>query len=476
MPTADPTDRPGLPVLGLAALFIAPFMGVLDVFIVNVAAPSIQRDLGAGFDDVQLVIGGYLLAFAMLLVTGGRIGDMYGRRRMFLWGLALFAAGSLACAAAPTPDLLVAARLLQGGAAAVMMPQVLALIQAIVPPGRRPGVLGVYGAVQSLGAISGQIVGGVLIRLDLVNLGWRTIFLINVPMCALAWFGAVARLPRDTESRRVRLDLPGVGMLAAALFLLLYPIVVGADHGWPLWSIAVPIASIAVFAAFGRWELRLSRAGGFALLPPHLFADRGFRTGAGASLALYTGNAGFYLVLAFFLQDGRGLSSLAAAIEFLPLGISFALAALASKRAHVRFGNASIYGGALVIAAGLLLSYAGSIPRGATGAIMLEPGLILCGIGQGLVIPLLIGTVLGRVATTDAGAASGGLLTMSQLGNTLGVAAIGAVFTSVQHVHGYGPAFRVGMLVLCGVAAVLFGTLVSLTRTRVPATEAVAVS
>ena len=451
--------------IGLAALMIAPLVGVLDVFIVNVAAPSIERDLGSGFDAIQLVVGGYMLAFAMGLVTGGRIGDAFGRRRVFLAGLALFATSSVGCAVAQNAPTLIGARVVQGLAAAVMMPQVLAIVQVIVPPDQRAGVLGGYGAAQSVGAISGQVLGGLLVHLNLADLGWRAIFLVNVPLCALCWAGTVGAIPAGRPTARARLDLPGVGLLSGALFLLLYPIVVGAQRGWPAWSILVPVASLAVFALFAGWELRVERGGGPALLPMHLFRDPSFADGVPGGLLLYTGNAGFYLVLAFFLQDGRQMSALAAAEEFLPLGVTFALASLASRRLIARLGNGALRVGALVIIAGLLLCYLGSLPSGAVaGALALQPGLVLCGIGQGLVVPSLIGAVLGRVHSADAGAAAGGLLTMSQVGNALGVAVVGAVFASVAAGSGYQPAFRISMLVLTGIGILLLVAVVRLGR------------
>jgi MFS family permease len=450
-------------LVGLCGLAIAPFMAVLDVFIVNVAAPSIQQDLGSGLDEIQLVLGVYLLTFAMGLVTCGRIGDSFGRRRMFLLGLALFALTSVGCAVSGSAPMLIGARALQGLSAAVMMPQVLAIVQVLVPPDERPRVLGAYGAAQSLGAITGQIAGGVLVELDAVSLGWRSIFLVNVPMCALAWLGTAIAVPKDTGARRVSVDVPGVLLLSAALLMLLYPLVVGADRGWPLWSVLVPAASLVAFALFWAWEKALSRRDGWALLPPRLFRDSAFAHGVPAALALYIGNIGFYLVLTFYLQDGLRLTPLGAAIEFLPLGTAFALASLGSRRLLTATGGRILPWGALIITGGLLAVAAGTgVVPGIAGPLALQPGLVLCGIGQGVVIPALIGSVLARVNPDDAGAASGSLLTLSQIGNVVGVAVIGTLFRSLLAVATYAWAFRISMIVLAGISIVLYAVLVRL--------------
>lgn len=222
--------RPG----ALAVLLVASFMGILDVLIVNVAAPSIQRDLGASFADIQLVVSGYVLAYAVGLTTGGRLGDSFGRRRVFVTGLLSFAVCSAGCAAAPSPGVLIGIRVAQGLAAALMLPQVLSVIQTVFPEAERPRALARYGATMGGGAVVGQIVGGALIRADVLGLGWRSVFLVNVPIALVAAAAVPFVLP-ETPSVRRALDVPGLLLTAAAMTLLVYPLAWGGGSGWPLW-------------------------------------------------------------------------------------------------------------------------------------------------------------------------------------------------------------------------------------------------
>jgi MFS family permease len=465
--------RPGVtvptvrhPSLALVAVLMGPFMAMLDVFIVNVAAPSMQKQLHTSFAAIQFVIGGYIVAFAMGLVTAGRLGDMLGRRRIYVAGLVCFAVTSAGCAAAPSTDVLIGLRLLQGLSAALMLPQVLALIQVHFPKDQQSRLLGFYGAAQALGSISGQLLGGVLVRIDPATLGWRTIFLANIPLCVVALGCAVAGIPSlDTRNTGVRFDPLGVLLLSAAVGLLLCPLVIGAQDGWPVAVYPPLAASLIGFAVFAWWESRMPEAGHAALLPMRLFRLPGFENGLPTSAAFYFGNSGFYLVLAFYLQDGIGLSPLGAAFVFLALAAPIGLASLMSRSLVTRFGYRLVRWAAAVMVLGFALIYL-SIGGGSATAqsLRLLPGLIVCGLGLGLVLPCLLGLVLQRVDAADAGAAAGGVLTASQVAAALGVAGVGAVFRSASGGHAYDTAFGTSILVLGAVGVVSFALLTRLIR------------
>ncbi|AOR37098.1 hypothetical protein BFF78_15660 [Streptomyces fodineus] len=458
--------------MALLVLLVAPFMAMLDMFIVNIAAPSVETQLHATFAEVQLVISGYIVAFAVGLITGGRLGDLWGRGRMFLYGMAGFGATSALCALAGSAGQLIAVRLLQGLSAALMLPQVLSLIQVLFPPAEHSRVLGLYGATLSCGSVTGQVLGGVLIKADVAGLGWRLIFLVNLPFCLAAVLVGARFLPRRQDTAdRPGFDPVGVLLISLAVPLLLCPLVFGAQYGWPLWVWPAFAAALAVFALFLRWEARFPADSGSALLPLRLFRLPGFAGGVPTALAFYSGNSGFYLVLAFHLQNGVRLSPFAAGLAFVPLGTAFALASLAARSLVPRFGRKALIGGTVVILLGLVYLPLGAEAGGGTlgRALWLEPGLVLCGMGQGLVLPSLLSLALRGVDTADVGAASGGILMTSQFAGALGVAAVGAAYRSALGEHSYTQAFRAGVLALVVIALlslVLLARLESRTRDR----------
>ncbi|WP_345460695.1 MFS transporter [Actinoallomurus oryzae] len=448
----DPRQR-----IALWSLLLATFMGMLDLFIVNVAAPAVQGDLHASFGDIQFVIAGYTLAYAMGLVTSGRLGDAYGRRRVFVIGVVVFGAASVACAAAPGAGALVAARVVQGLGAALMLPQVLALIQVMFTGTERARAIGLYGAVLPVGAIAGQIAGGSLVRLDLFGLGWRMIFVVNVPLCVLAAIGALLTVTKVDGSGRSTFDVPAVGMLSLALLLLLYPLIVGPERGWSSTATIELVASAVLFAAFGLWERRVDARGAAALLPLRLFGERGFARGLPTALFFYSGNSGLVLILSYFLQKGVHLAPLSSGLVFVPMGIASAVAALAARRLVERYGHRITVSGTGFMLVGLLLTWAAiGAAHGGAQALALLPGLVVASFGQGLIAPALIGLVLAEVVPEDSGAASGGLLTATQVANALGVAVIGSAFTVLVGDHGYRTAFGTCLFVLGALALATF--------------------
>jgi EmrB/QacA subfamily drug resistance transporter len=453
----------------LPVLFVGVFMVILDVFVVMVAAPSLAADLHASASEIQWVVAAYLLAYAMTLITGGRLGDIVGRRRMLRAGFVVFSAASALCAAAPTPTALIAARVLQGLGSAAMWPQVLSIVQVEFAPPERPRAFALQGMVQGFASIAGQIVGGGLISLDLLGLGWRWVFLVNVPVGVVAVAAAGRVVPESRSPAAHRLDLPGVALATLALGLLMFPIVQGRELGWPWWTAALLAGAAPVGAAFLAWERRVVAGGRSPLLDLRLFVQRGFRIGVAAAVALFVVPS-FFLFLALYLQEGGGASPIESGVAFVPLATAYVAASLLGPRVGAARMDALPVAGGVVIAAGMgttiaALAIAG--PSFLAGLIVVA--VIPVGIGMGLSVPPLIGLVLRSVATDDAGAASGTLVTAQQVGNALGVAVVGAVFFGRlgggSGPGAYGGAFEAAAAVQGGLALVA-AALVSRTRAR----------
>ncbi len=415
--------------LALVVLLLAAVLDLVDVTIVNVAIPTIQRDLGASYEAIQWVLAGYTLAFALGLITGGRLGDIYGRKRVFLVGVAGFTLGSALCGLAPSPGMLVASRVLQGAMAAVMIPQVLSIIQASFPPGERGAAFGAYGAVAGLASAGGPLIGGVLIQGDLLGLGWRPIFLVNVPVGLLALIAAALVVRESRSDHPLRLDLTGVVIVTVGLLLLVYPLVEGRNLGWPAWTLASMGASVPVLTLFALWERRKARKDGSPLVPPDLFRERAFVAGLLVNLVFFLGVGSFFFVLALHLQIGLGFTPLRAGLTILPFSLGGVVASGISVQLTPKVGRWVLAAGALLMAggmAGLILTF--SLFGTRTGTWEVLPALLVAGFGMGLILPPLADVILAGVPGDDAGAASGVLSSTNQLGNAVGVALIGVLF------------------------------------------------
>jgi EmrB/QacA subfamily drug resistance transporter len=415
--------------LTLIILLLAAFMNLLDVSIVNIAIPSIQRNLHASYADAQWALAGYTLAYALVLITGGRLGDTFGRKRLFLIGVTGFTIMSALCGAAQSPGMLIASRVVQGAMGAIMVPQVLAVIQVIFPPKERIKALAGFGVTAGLGTISGPLIGGLLIQHNLFGLDWRPIFLINVPVGILAVAAAAVLVRESRAPQPPKLDPVGVGLISAALLLLLYPLVEGRQLGWPAWTFVSMAAAAPVLAVFIGYERAKTRRDGSPLVPLNLFRDRGFGAGMAIALAFFLGIASFGLVLTLFLQLGLGFTPLHAGLTFLPFSVGVLLSSGAAARLAPRFGRGVTMTGALIIAAGM----AGLIVTvhhygAAVTTWELTPGLVAAGLGLGAVIAPLADIVLDRVPRQDAGSASGVFNTGLQVGNSIGIAVIGVIF------------------------------------------------
>ncbi|MET9397824.1 MFS transporter [Kitasatospora sp. NPDC002965] len=420
---AAPAPRGLLPVV-----LTATFMTALDVFVVNVAIPSVQADLRAGPAAVQWVVAGFGLALAAGLITAGRLGDRYGRRRVFGLGLALFTLASVACGLAPTAGALVGARVAQGLSAALMGPQVLAILRTAFSGAAQARAFAMYGLTMGLGAVFGQLIGGVLIRADLFGLDWRSCFLINLPV-GLAALALVRRcLPESRAPQRPGLDPVGVLLVTTGLTGLVLPLIQGREAGWPLWTWLCLAGSAAVLAVFGVHQYRTGRSGS-PLVDTRLFRTRAFTAGLFAQLAFWLGQASFFLVLALYLQPGRGLDALGAGLVFTAIGAGYLLTSTTVHRFVARLGRQAIALGGLLMAAGLGLLGLAVYAAGDTGSVWwLAPGLFVDGLGMGLVIAPVTSTVLACVEPRLAGSAAGVVATVQQVAGALGIALIGILY------------------------------------------------
>ncbi|MFE2232039.1 MFS transporter [Streptomyces sp. JL2001] len=446
------------PVLGSSGLFtvlLGAALPLIDFFIVNVALPTIDHDLAAGPALLELVVAGYGLAYAVLLVLGGRLGDLFGRRRLFLAGMAAFGLTSLACGLAPDAWTLVGARVAQGAAAALMLPQVLATIHASTTGARRAKALSLYGATAGLSMVAGQILGGVLVAADVAGSGWRAIFLVNVPVALVGLLLAVRAVPETRSDRPAPVDVPGTLLLTLTLLSLLAPLTEGRASGWPLWT----WVSLAVFpfsaAAFWRVELRADRRGRTPLVPPSLLALVSLRRGLALVLPFSIGFGGFMFVIAVALQQGLGMGAVVSGLALVPMAVAFFGASLAGPRLVRRRGSRVVTAGGLLQGLGvalLALTVWRSWPD--LSAWSLLPGMAVAGFGQGLQLPVLFRVVLSEVPAERAGVGSGVMVTTQQSALALGVATLGSLFLSLAASAGVRDALVATLLVQLAAVAV----------------------
>jgi EmrB/QacA subfamily drug resistance transporter len=447
----------------LPVVLMAMFMAGFDIWAVNVAAPSLQRDLHVSDAALQLIVGGYAFMYATGMVTGGRLGDLFGYRRMFMIGVVTFISASLLCGLSQSGDELVVFRLVQGLTGAAMVPQVLALITATFPVVERARALSWFGVTMGLGFVSGQILGGGLLSANVFGLGWRAIFLVNVPVGAVALFLAARLVPHAFGQRRPRLDPLGAIGISGALALALVPLTLGRDEGWPVWTWICLALAVPVLVATVAWERGLGRRGGEPLIDLPLFQDRAFSAGLAVNFGLTFFFGSFMFVLTLLLQLGLDQQPFHAGVEALPLAVTFTMMSILGPRIAARLGGArSITLGALLASLGTFgLVWTGSrYGAGLTGW-DLAPATALIGAGQGLALPSLIGAVLVHVKPARAGAAAGILTTTQQFGIASGVAVIGAVFYGAvgavpsrgTFVHGMEVAMTIDAILLIVAAA-----------------------
>ncbi len=410
----------------LIVLLTGGFLMPLDFSIVNVALPAIQKSLGATAAQLQLVIALYAVFYSVLLVTGGRIGDLLGRRQTFIMGLAAFMAASAGCGFAPNITILLVGRVVQGIAASLLMPQILATIRLIFPAEERARAIGLYGVMIGSGLVLGQLVGGVLINLEPFGYTWQAIFLVNLPVGAVTLGMAMWVLPHLERAPGIKLDLTGVLVLTAALVLLVYPLTVGREQGWPLSTLACMAAALPMLVLFVILEIRLSRHAGTPLLEMRLFKDRAFSVGMTLSLIMYA-NAAYFFSYAVYLQDGLHWNALQTGLASVPFSLSFLIGSLAAPRLIDAVGHGAPRLGyaALIVGEATMI---GVLLRGGEAGPALYFPMALAGLGAGTVFPSVIRLVLQDIAPQYAGMASGALTTAIQLGPAFAVPIIGGVF------------------------------------------------
>ncbi|MFF3154638.1 MFS transporter [Streptomyces sp. NPDC057910] len=463
-PSPTPPLSPTVPVthhgavigpLGLFTVLLGAALPLIDFFIVNVALPSMDSDLAAGPALLELVVAGYGVAYAVLLVLGGRLGDMAGRRRLFLAGMAAFGLTSLACGLAPTAWTLVGARVAQGAAAALMMPQVLATIQATTQGPRRAKAMSLYGATAGLSMVAGQILGGVLVAADVAGSGWRSVFLVNVPVAVAGLLLAVRTVPETRSDRPAGIDVAGTLLLALSLVSLLLPLTEGRAAGWPLWtwlSLGVfPFAAVAFFLV----ERRADRQGRTPLVPPSLLDIHSLRRGLVMVVPFSIGFSGFMFVVAVVLQQGLRMGPVAAGLALVPMALAFFAASLAGPRLIGRFGTRVVTAGGVIQAVGITLLTL-TVWHGWSGLTVAElaPGVAVAGLGQGLQLPVLMRLMLSDIPGDRAGVGGGVVVTTQQSALALGVATLGTLFLALAPSAGMRDALVVTLLVQLGLVVV----------------------
>ena len=416
--------------IALIIVALAFFVDLLDNTIVNIAIPSIQADLGASYSSIQWLTAGYALAFAVLLITGGRLGDVVGYKKLFMIGIAGFTVASLLSGLAWNTEALIGARLFQGAMAALMVPQVMSLMQVMYPPKERGVVMGMFGALGGLAASLGPIIGGLLIEANIGGLDWRPIFLINLPIGIFAFVMAIKYLPNGKSPHPLKLDIFGTFLIIIALGLLLFPLIEGRELDWAPWLFGLMAASLPVFALFWWWQLRKTRIDNSPLVIPSLFKARSFKIGLSVNVIFQMIMLSFFFTFTLVIQIGLGYDVLKAALTGLPtaVGISVAIGFLAQKLTP-KLGRYTMTIGTVVMAIGLgAIVLAMAISGQDTQPWQFIPGLLLTGLGMGMVMGLMFSVTLKDVDTKHAGSASGTLNAVSQLGGAIGIAIVGVIF------------------------------------------------
>ncbi|MGZ4292699.1 MAG: MFS transporter [Solirubrobacteraceae bacterium] len=445
--------------LPLPVLLAGTFMVVLDFFIVNVALPSMQANLHASSGAIEWVVAGYGLTNAVFLITGARLGDRWGRVRVFTIGLALFTLASAGCGLAGTPEILVISRLIQGCASALLMPVVLSIVGVLYDGADRARALAAYGMSMGLAAVSGQLIGGILVEANPAGLGWRSCFLINIPIGVLAVVAAPRLIP-ESRGQGGSLDVTGTVLATLGLTAIVLPLVDGRAHGWPLWTWLSLAAAPLLLGAFALQERRLAARGGTPMMPPELFQARGVTIGLAAQLLFWSGQASFFLVLSLYLQLGRGMSALHSGLVFTILAGAYLMTSLRAPALTMRHGRRVLAAGAGVLALGHVTLALTVADVGIGGSVLaLAPGLALVGAGMGLGITPLASLIMAAAPPQHVGATSGVLSTMQNVGNAIGVAVVGVLFYGAVS-HGFAGAFQVSVLAL----AVALGGVALLTR------------
>jgi MFS family permease len=416
----------------LATVVAAQFMFGVDAFIVNVAIPTIAAELHASPAQIEAVIAIYLIAYATLVVTGGRLGDIHGTRNVFVAGVTGFTVTSLWCGLAQSGPELIAARLAQGATAALMVPQVLATVHLLFADASRARAFAIYGIVLGLAGAAGFLLGGILVTLDFGGFGWRAVFFVNVPFGVIIIATALRIMPVAPRRAGTRLDIPGAIVLFLGLLCLIGPLLFGHDVQWSPAVWLVMAAGVAIIAAFARLERAVARRGGMPLIDLALLSDAAFMRGLAAVFFFFFANLSFYFVMTMFMQRALHIPPLQAGLVFVPLALTFVIASRHSGARARHRGTLVLIEGCAVQIAGLAALLVLIEWIDAPSASWLALVLTIFGYGQGLVMAPLSSAVLSTVKPVSAGAGSGMYGTTAQIANAAGVAAIGAVFFAIE--------------------------------------------
>ena len=463
---SSPSRAAGPPAAGsrpgavLTVILLGYFMAILDVSIVNVALPTIRSTLHSSAAGLQLSVSGYTISYAVLIVTGARLGDLWGHARLFRAGLVLFTLASLACGLAPDTAALIAFRLVQGAGSAAMMPQVLSLIQRTFAGKARLKAMSLYTAVISGGAVAGQVVGGLLIGADLFGTSWRPCFLVNVPVGIVVWIVSIRILPKDTGEPGRGLDPLGVAVLTPTVLAFVVPLVMGHEEHWPLWGWLLLGASALGLGLFALVEARVGRRGGTPIIPGRVLRHEGFAVSVGTVFLCQVLMIGLMFAITLYLQGALGFTALDSGLNFAPQALAVFLVAMNWRRLPQRWFVPEVVFGFLLTAA-TLAGLALLLRHGGTGGFARWVLLTLLGFGFGFAFSPLMGLMLSRVPLRDAADASGVIATLTQIGQVTGVATLGTLFLNLDS-GGPGSAARAiaaaclvggGLAVLCALAA-----------------------
>jgi len=448
--TADPRRWPAL-----AILLLASFMNLIDVTIVNVALPAMQANLGATSSQIEWVSAAYVLAFALFLLPFGRLGDIIGRKTMFLVGVAVFTLCSALCGIAPSMEFLIGARVLQGIAGAIMTPQVLAIVQVIFPMKERSSAFSFFGLTAGLASVAGPLAGGSLIAANFLQLDWRPIFLVNIPIGLVAVILGIMFIPATKPNAGLKNDFPGIVLFGIAMVALVFPLIEGRAYGWPLWAFGSMVLAVVVGVLFFLWEKRQERRGNTQLLPVALLRNRNFVVGTVMSTLFFSAIPGLFMVLALFFQAGFGLSALESGLTTLPFPIGVLVASFVSNRLGNRFLSWRVAIGSLVLAVGM--TYLHVVLSGVGASVdhwQFVGPLLISGFGMGITVSGLFQTILQGVPPRDAGSASGTLQAFQQAGGALGIALVGQIFfATLESGRDWGATSQAAAFVGAGVNA-----------------------
>jgi EmrB/QacA subfamily drug resistance transporter len=458
------TGQAGYPRRWLAAivLIVGALMDMIDVTIVNVALPSIRRDLHASATQLEWVVSGYMLAFAATLIIAGNLGDKFGRKRLFLSGAALFGLASLAAGLSGSGAELIAARVVQGAAAAAMAPQVLATFRVIFGRAERGKAFGIYGAMLGFASAIGLVLGGLLTGANLFGWEWRSVFYVNVPVAVAALIAGARFVPETKDPGARRPFVAGAVLLAGSLVAIVYPLLEGRQLGWPAWVWPLMAAGVAGLVVLGLIEARRTSTTVAPLLRAGLFRVPAFAAGMGIQLAFFAGMQGFFIAFALWLQAGEHFSPLKAGLTAVAFSVGSFIAAPVAVPLAQKAGRRILAGGAVLMVAGIGGVALAAPHVGVNGSPWpIVPGLVVAGAGLALLVIPLVNVVLAAVPAEVAGGASGLFSTAQQLGGALGVALLGSVFFGYLNGHSFEAAlvhtapYAMGAFALCGVLALL---------------------